>query len=179
VKVTDQGHYVTSASLIEGASTIRLNRNGIWSEHLGISKILPESNLAILSPRWGNEAKTTTSISPWLNPKNGQPAIPVENQTLVAIGYPQNLFELHASVGKLSHFESSDNGMAAGRLIMPSDAGLEGAPIFNRRGQLVGISHIDGPKNNDGTAAASSGGMISLPTRSLVEALREITSRNK
>jgi S1-C subfamily serine protease len=187
LKVTDQGHYVTSASLVEGAQSIKLNQNGIWSEQLGVSKILPESNLAILSPRWGGGYSKPAAISPWLESRNGASRMIAQDQTLVAIGYPQKLFELHASVGKLSHFENSDSGIALGKLIIPTDAGLEGAPLFNRRGQLVGIATFRGAPGSSSppevagiaTVTGHSDAMISLPTRSLVEALRDITSRKK
>jgi S1-C subfamily serine protease len=186
LKVTDQGHYVTSASLVEGAQSIKLNQNGIWSEQLGVSKILPESNLAILSPRWGGGYSKPAIISPWLDSRNGSSRVIAQDQTLVAIGYPQKLFELHASVGKLSHFENSDSGIALGKLIIPTDAGLEGAPLFNRRGQFVGIGTFRGalgstsPSEVAGTVTGTgSDAMIALPTRSLVEALRDITSRKK
>jgi len=54
---------------------------------------------------------------------------------------------------------------------MATDPGLEGAPLFNRKGQLVGI----------GTAAdgAGDGSVNSLSTRGLLEVMQEIAARSK
>ena len=187
LKVTDQHHYVTSAKLVKGASAIRLNDNGIWSRDLEIAKILDDSQLAILRPvgslYFGS--RNPIQLSELLSNSRSMSTVK-QGQTLVAIGYPQKQFELHAAVGQLSHFESanlsnptnrsrrtaSQSSLPVGNLNIPLDPGLEGAPIFNRKGELVGIG-TTGPLGDKKES------MISLPTRSLVEALREITAGKK
>ncbi len=90
--LSDQNHYVTSAKLVEGARSIQLNENGIWSRQLSVLKVIPESGLAILHPNMG--------FNPYSKPPVfndlllGSSAKAQEKQTIVAMGYPAKLFEL-------------------------------------------------------------------------------------
>ncbi len=167
--LSDQNHYVTSAKLVEGAKSIQLNENGIWSRHLSVVKVIPESGLAILHPSMG--------FNPYSKPPVfndlllGSSAKVQEKQTIVAMGYPAKLFELHASVGQLDRFAGKAQTVPVGKLSMPTDPGLEGAPLFNRKGQLVGI----------GTTAENASGfdsINSLTTRGLLEVMQEIAARS-
>jgi S1-C subfamily serine protease len=167
--LSDQNHYVTSAKLVEGAKSIQLNENGIWSRHLSVVKVIPESGLAILHPSMG--------FNPYSKPPVfndlllGSSAKVQEKQTIVAMGYPAKLFELHASVGQLDRFAGKAQTVPVGKLSMPTDPGLEGAPLFNRKGQLVGI----------GTTSENASGfdsINSLTTRGLLEVMQEIAARS-
>lgn len=167
--LSDQNHFVTSAKLIEGAKSIQLNENGIWSRQLSVVKVIPESGLAILHPNMG--------FNPYSKPPVfndlllGSSATAQEKQTIVAMGYPAKLFELHASVGQFDRFAGKAQTVPVGKLSMPTDPGLEGAPLFNRKGQLVGI----------GTTAENTSdiqSLNSLSTRSLLEVMQEIAARS-
>ncbi len=166
--LSDQNHFVTSAKLVQGAKSIQLNENGMWSHHLAVVKVIPESGLAILKPSMGYDPYGKPPVFNDLVLGSGAKA--QEGQTLVAMGYPAKLFELHASVGQLDRFARAQS-LPLGKVTMATDPGLEGAPLFNRKGQLVGI----------GTAAENSGveSINSLSTRGLLEVMQEIAARSK
>jgi S1-C subfamily serine protease len=166
--LSDQNHFVTSAKLVQGAKSIHLNENGMWSHHLAVVKVIPESGLAILKPSMGYDPYRRPPVFNDLVLGSGAKA--QEGQTLVAMGYPAKLFELHASVGQLDRFARAQT-LPLGKVAMATDPGLEGAPLFNRKGQLVGI----------GTAAESASveSINSLSTRGLFEVMQEIADRSK
>jgi len=167
--LSDQNHFVTSAKLVEGAKSIQLNENGMWSHHLAVVKVIPESGLAILKPSMGYNPYSKPPVFNDLLLGSG--AKTQEKQTIVAMGYPAKLFELHASVGQFDRFAGKAQTVPVGKLSMPTDPGLEGAPLFNRKGQLVGI----------GTTAENASGIESinsLPTRGLIDVMQEIAARS-
>ncbi len=167
--LSDQNHFVTSAKLVEGAKSIQLNENGMWSHHLAVVKVIPESGLAILKPSMGYDPYTKPPAFNDLLLGTGAKVL--EGQTLVAMGYPAKLFELHASVGQFDRFAGRAQTLPLGKVTMATDPGLEGAPLFNRKGQLIGIGTA-----SDGAGVES---INSLSTRGLLEVMQEIAARSK
>ena len=136
-----------------------------------VVKVIPESGLAILKPSMGYDPYNKPPVFNDLLLGSGAKA--QEGQTLVAMGYPAKLFELHASVGQFDRFARAQT-LPLGKVTMATDPGLEGAPLFNRKGQLIGIGTA-----TDGAGVESVNSLSSLSTRGLLEVMQEIAARSK
>jgi S1-C subfamily serine protease len=165
--IRSDGVIVTNYHVIEGAypAQVKLKSGDIYDD-IGIINIEKRKDIAIIKIK--GFGLTTVPLGNSDNIRIGE--------RLVVIGNPHG-FENTVSDGLLSQLRDTGNGYMLHQISAPISAGSSGSPVFNLKGEVIGIatlSDIKGQNINFSVPINYARGMID---NSVKYSLKELTER--
>jgi tetratricopeptide (TPR) repeat protein len=127
--VTPDGKVVTNYHVVSRASTIKIKRGGALQSVIGLTHVDSDNDIAILMLEKGK----------YRSVRIGNPETLKVGERIYAIGSPQGL-ENTMSEGIISGIRKVGSGMSIIQITAAISPGSSGGPVFNTRGEVVGIT---------------------------------------